>query len=90
MRPVIRASLFRRDAKRMKKQGKNLDTLGNIILLLAENAPIPIRHKDHPLKGDWLGSRELHIEPDWLLIYHVANDTVYLERTGSHAELFKK
>ena len=45
---------------------------------------------DHELKGKWKQHRELHIEPDWLLIYQKKEDLLILEltRTGSHADLF--
>jgi mRNA interferase YafQ len=49
---------------------------------------LPASYKDHPLKGDWQGYRDAHIEPDWLLIYRVVRDDIYLARTGSHADLF--
>jgi mRNA interferase YafQ len=59
-----------------------------LILLLIEGNPLPPRYKDHPLSGDWQHHRECHIEPDWLLIYKVDGDDLYLIRTGSHADLF--
>lgn len=40
------------------------------------------------LKGDWKGWRDLHIEPDWLLLYRIDGDTLELVRTGTHADLF--
>jgi len=80
---------FRREAKKVQKQGKDMRKMARILDLLTAAEPIPFRHQDHPLKGNWKGSRELHIAPDWLLIYHVTEDTVFLERTGSHAELFE-
>lgn len=89
MREVVRQTIFKRDAKRMQRQGKKMELLGNFIALLACEEPLPFQCKDHPLKGDWKGSRELHIAPDWLLIYHLENNSVFLERTGSHAELFE-
>jgi mRNA interferase YafQ len=45
-------------------------------------------YRDHPLRGDWKGYRDLHIEPDWLLIYQVSGDELRLARTGTHADLF--
>lgn len=83
------ANSYKKDVKRMEKQQKPLDTLGDAVRLLINDTPLPPQFLDHPLKGKWRGYRELHIAPDWLLIYHVENDTVYLDRTGSHAELFK-
>lgn len=46
------------------------------------------RHRDHSLVGDWLGYRECHVQADWLLIYRIDDDTVYLARTGTHSNLF--
>jgi mRNA interferase YafQ len=46
------------------------------------------RHRDHSLVGDWLGYRECHAQADWLLIYRIDDDTVYLARTGTHSDLF--
>ena len=45
-------------------------------------------YKDHPLGGDWSHHRDCHIEPDWLLIYKVEGDDLYLVRTGTHSDLF--
>ena len=49
---------------------------------------MPPARRDHPLKGEWQGFRECHIEPDWLLIYEATDDDVTLARTGTHADLF--
>jgi addiction module RelE/StbE family toxin len=38
----------------------------------------------HFLIGDWLGYRECHIEPDWLLIYSTSEDVATFYRTGTH------
>ena len=62
--------------------------LREVILLLIEGNPLPARCKDHPLGGEWSHHRECHIEPDWLLIYTVNADDVYLVRTGTHSDLF--
>ena len=81
---------FKKDYKRIKRQNKNLNKLENIIQLLLTGRTMHSRHKDHPLVGNWKEHRDCHIEPDWLLIYRKTDDDLYLERTGSHAELFKK
>ena len=59
-----------------------------VILLLVEDAPLEPRFRDHPLKGVWLGYRDLHIEPDWLLLYRVTETELRLARTGTHSDLF--
>ena len=39
-----------------------------IIAALLKGEPLDPRYKDHPLKGNYAGTRECHLEPDWLLI----------------------
>jgi len=81
---------FERDAKRMKKRGKNLEKLKIIIRSLVAGESLDDIHRDHKLIGDWKGRRECHIESDWLLIYLVDSDRVVFERTGAHSDLFQK
>lgn len=79
---------FARDVKRAEKRRKDLGKLKAAIGLLAAGAALPTSYNDHPLKGDWRGYRDLHIEPDWLLLYRIEGDTLELARTGTHADLF--
>lgn len=76
----------------MKKRKYNLNLLREIISLLAEGKPLPVKNKDHALTGNWKGHRECHILPDWLLIYRINNDVLELTltRTGTHSDLLKK
>jgi len=71
-----------------QRRGKDLSKLRELILLLAEGQPLPPRYKDHPLSGDWKHYRDCHIESDWLLIYKIEGDDLYLVRTGTHSDLF--
>jgi mRNA interferase YafQ len=87
LRPV-RSGQFRRDVKRAEKRGKDLAKLRELLTLLLAGHELPASYKDHPLKGDWKGYRDTHIEPDWLLIYRIAGDELQLARTGSHSDLF--
>jgi len=82
------ASAFRKDLKRIKKQGKDTDKLKRIMDDLIEEIPLAEKHKDHPLVGNWAHHRECHIQPDWLLIYRIEGDCITFERTGSHADFF--
>ena len=88
MRIAISVAQFRRDVKLAGKRGNDMSKLREAILLLAAGSPLPARHKDHPLGGDWAHHRDCHIEPDWLLIYKVDGDDLYLVRTGTHSDLF--
>lgn len=73
----------------MKRRGKNMTKLKLVIDMLVEQTPLPAKHNDHKLQGQYLHRRECHIEPDWLLIYKRDSDALVLERTGSHADLFE-
>ena len=88
MNNIIRKSQFKRDFKRLAKQGKDHRELEAVLLLLLAEDPLPARLNDHPLHGNYDGYRELHVKPDWLLIYKIEDETLVLARTGSHAELF--
>jgi len=90
MKPVIQTSQFNKDIKRLKKRGKDLEKLGVVVRLLAADEALEEKHRDLALIGRWVGSRDCHIEPDWILIYRNEPNSLYLERSGSHSDLFKK
>jgi len=79
---------FKRDVKQAQKRGKDMAKLKALLTLLIEGSPLPLAYLDHPLKGNWQGYRDAHIEPDWLLIYKLEGETVRFERTGRHVDLF--
>lgn len=81
---------FRKDYKRIKSQGKDMSLLENVIDTLLEEKPLEAKHRDHPLSGSYIGFRECHILPDWLLIYAVNHEQLILtaSRTGTHSDLF--
>jgi mRNA interferase YafQ len=86
---LIYTSQFKKDFKRISKQGKDLQKLENIIETLLSKKSLDPKFKDHSLSGKWKNHRDCHIEPDWLLIYQITSETLILERTGSHSDLFK-
>lgn len=81
---------FKKDYKRIKRQNKNPEKLTSVIKLLLTGQVLDQKYRDHPLTGNWKGHRDCHLDPDWLLLYRITADDLYLERTGSHSELFKK
>ena len=85
---VVQSTRFKRDIKRLQKQGKDLADLQSIIKTLVKEKLLDPKFKDHKLVGNWKGHRDCHIEPDWLLVYKVEAKVFHLVRTGSHAELF--
>lgn len=89
MRSATYSGQFKKDIKLAKKRGKNMDKLRTVMALLLEGKTLPRELYDHPLKGEWKYSRDLHIESDWVLIYTLYGDAVHFERTGTHSDLFK-
>jgi len=90
MKQLSQTAQFRKDLKRMRKRGKDLDTLKEVVTRLAKGKILDPKHRDHPLTGRWKKCRDCHIEPDWVLIYSTDTKSLRLERTGSHSDLFKK
>jgi mRNA interferase YafQ len=89
MRSPSYSTQFQRDVKRLQKRGKDLEKLKKLIELLLAGQPLPRQYKDHPLKLNWAGYRDAHVDPDWVLIYSATDEKVHLERTGTHDELFE-
>ena len=92
MRRIDITGQYKRDLKLARKRNLPEEKLNAVILKLANDEPLPEVNKDHALTGDFIGTRECHISPDWLLIYSKEEDGVVqiltLIRTGSHSDLF--
>lgn len=89
MKAIRRTTQFKKDIKRAKKRGKDFNKLKTVIEKLAQGEILEEKHRDHALVGTWKGTRDCHIEPDWLLIYESREDELILIRTGTHADLFR-
>ena len=89
-REIVWTTRFKKDYKLAMKRHMNMDLIDDIIRALSRGEKLPEKNKDHELTGDWIGHRECHILPDWLLIYRIENDVLVLTlaRTGSHSNLF--
>lgn len=79
---------FKRDVRRAQRRGKDMEKLKTVLSLLIEERPLSATYRDHPLRGEWSGFHDLHIEPDWLLLYRIDRGELQLARTGTHADLF--
>ncbi len=88
MRRVTQRTRFRRDIRRQKRRGRDIEKLIAVVGALSKEGVLPQRLRPHKLSGDWAGVWECHIEPDWLLIYDVSDEEVLLIRNGTHADLF--
>lgn len=83
---------FRKDYKLAIKRGLDISLLEDVIATLAMGLSLPEKNRDHALTGNWVGHRECHVLPNWLLVYRIDNDVLILtlSRTGSHSDLFDK
>ena len=73
----------------MKKRGKNIDKINEIIALLIWNEPLPERCREHKLSGDLEGFWDCHIEGDWVMLYQrEEGKKISFTYTGSHSDLF--
>lgn len=82
---------FKKDYKKaIQRQGHKPELFQEVIEYLVKEQVLPVKYRDHALSGEYIGFRECHILPDWLLIYKIEEDilTLTLTRTGSHSDLF--
>lgn len=83
---------FKKDYKAAIKRGLKIELLEDVVSILAMGEQLPDRNRDHALTGNWVGHRECHILPDWLLIYRIEDEVLVLTlaRSGTHSDLFGK
>ena len=83
---------FKKDIKKITKQGLDIEKLHKVIDILQKQEKLPAQYRAHLLVNsrNYKNMRECHIEADWLLIYKIYDDAMVLVavRTGSHSELF--
>ena len=89
-RDIVWTTQFKKDYKLALKRHLNIELLDNVIISLSRGETLPEINKDHALTGNWVGHRECHILPDWLLVYRIEDDVLVLTlaRTGTHSDLF--
>ncbi len=87
MRDLIFKKKFSKDVERIKRTGREMSRLGEVIDLLAEGRPLPANNRDHQLTENLKDYRECHLGGDWLLIYQLTNEAAIFVRTGSLTEL---
>ncbi|MEA4925845.1 MAG: type II toxin-antitoxin system YafQ family toxin [Syntrophomonadaceae bacterium] len=87
---ILATARFKKDLRTIMKRGYNIGLLQDVVSLLAAASPLPEKNKDHALSGQWIGHRECHITPDWLLLYKIDVDILVLTltRTGTHSDFF--
>ena len=90
MLEIVPSNQFRKDLKLAKKRGLKMEHLRDVVNTLASEQKLADKYRDHGLTEDYLGFRECHVEPDWLLVYRIDEDVLalFLFRTGTHSDLF--
>jgi mRNA interferase YafQ len=79
---------FEKEVDLAKRRGRDMGKLKGIMAQLAQGKQLDPKHRNHPLKGDYVGYWECHVEPDWLLVYKRTDTHIYFARTGTHSDLF--
>ena len=90
MRKIFFTTQYKKDLKLALRRNLPEEKLNEIIKMLAMDVVLPESNLDHPLKGQYKGCRECHIQPDWLLVYSKEDkvNLLSLVRTGTHSDLF--
>ncbi len=88
MLQIITTTKFGKDSKGMHKRGADISVLKGAMITLASQKKLTTKYRDHALTGNFKGCRECHLAPDWLLIYKITDNTLILERIGTHSDLF--
>lgn len=90
MLDIVLSNQFRKDLKLASKRGYDLELLNEVVDKIASGNALPAKNRDHELTGNYIGFRECHIQPDWLLVYKIDNHELilFLSRTGTHSDLF--
>ena len=83
---------YKKNLKKAFKRGYNLALLEKVVDMLASGETLPAKYKNHPLKGEYAGFFDCHIQPDWVLIYKIKKEklVLLLLDTGTHSDLFDK
>ena len=71
MYKLLQTNEYKKRLKKLIKNGYDINKMKEVVDLLVEGKPLPPKYKDHPLKGNFIGFRECHVEPDWLLVYNI-------------------
>jgi mRNA interferase YafQ len=89
MLKIAQTSLFKKQLKRCRRRGWDMDSMDEVIGMLQRGETLPEKYRDHALSGDRTGQRDCHVKPDWVLIYRVREDVLILQllETGSHSDL---
>lgn len=85
---------FKKDISRDKKCGKysqnDFEILKIIIKKLELEEEIDSIYKRHNLKGEMKDFEAIHLENDWILIFKIIDNDLFLNMLGTHSQVYKK
>jgi len=84
-----RHKFFKKDELKTKLTDEQYAKRVKYLSLILSGKALPNGARDHELLGEYKGMREFHLGGDMLLIYTVVDDVLYLQRIGTHSQLFK-
>lgn len=79
----------KKDLKRYKHDIAKMKALFEVLSALSEGKALDPRFRPHPLIGEYKDCMECHVGNDFLLIW-IDKDAIYVQRVGTHSELFGK
>ena len=82
---------FTKSYKKLLKQDKNLEKdFDDVLSLLIRGLHLPVKYKDHKLKGNMEGYYDFHLRYDLVVIryYKTKEDVIIFSDIGSHKEVF--
>ena len=85
---------FLKDWENLSRSGKHdMNVLKQaMMLLIADDAPLPPEWKDHQLSGELQDFRECHVKGDLLLVYQLQEaykgELIVFYNAGTHSEIF--
>lgn len=90
MYSIFYTGQFKKSLKLAVKRGLDITLLTAVIDELQKNGIIDNKYNPHPLKGNYKGCMECHIQSDWLLIWKQDDKKLELIMidTGTHSDLF--
>lgn len=78
----------KKDLKRYKHDLTKMQKLYEVLQVLSSGEQLGPQYRPHMLSGEYRGCMECHVGNDFLLIW-IDSDAIYVERVGTHSELFK-
>ena len=90
MYSFVYTNSFLKDIKKLTKAGSlDVKSFNSLLDLLETNKALPIKYKNHPLKGNLLGYFDCHLKDNIVLLYKKNNKekTIILARIGTHADV---